>query len=239
MIFIKKELDKYNLINNLESILKLVSKFIDNYHKLPNLEFYEIFSQFYDIELEDQDYLNIINKFNRSHFEQIKELDTNLIYQESITTNYEQDCNYFTEKFKLLIKVATTKELEDKTYTKEEIINLTKNKQIYPLIIIKQKIQDKEITTCHNYEFIDCFIEKNYGKIDKNSKSFNEIMNYIRFNLKKNELFTRLKTYCFEIKKELNEIKDTLYGKNYKSYENFINYYNSTFKNKLRKNNTP
>ena len=119
----------------LEKELKLINKIINKYDKLDNNTKYKILEHFYEFYLKEDDFVDFINiKYNKN-FNKIKSISTTMEYQTVASEGHGRDFSWWTEKYKIGFKCATTEYfvLQKKSYSSKEILNLIEEGLIYPI----------------------------------------------------------------------------------------------------------
>lgn len=180
-----------------EKELKLVDKIVNKYNKLDNNTKYKILEHFYEFYLEETDLIEFINiKYNKN-FNKTKLIYTTMEYQTVSSEGHGRDFSWWTERYKIGFKCATTEEfiLENKAYSSKEILNLIEEGLIYPIYPKFKKI-NKFSKNKEDYTPVPCLSKDDLGIKEDD-------FGYILEEIKEEDIDTLTKL----IDKSLTEIK--------------------------------
>lgn len=199
------------------NMLKMITNFFQNQDTLTNEEYYNILINFYDFELEDEDYLDIVNIITKDNYNNIESIKTNQIYSDLEREGHGRDFSFWTVKYRLFIKAAIKDHVieENKEYTVEEIKELISENKIYPIIRYGIKCDDKEKVNTNSYIIdIETLANWNYRKVDVKTSYFNEVIELIKKKLNINKIYRDIKSYLLEFNnyiKQFDVYRDEYY----------------------------
>ena len=210
--------------------IEKVNYVLNNFDKFSKKDFYKMMCMFYDIELEDIDYLNYINKKTGEEFKKIIRIDTDVIHKNIESEGHGRDFSWWTVSSRLYLMVAVNCNIENngKFFTIDEIKKLVQDNKIYPLDYYYEKCDDRlyenrvknDIEYLIKYqvdrdnrqllvddEYFDFFIDDIIKFVDLN-KIFISIRRFIvNYRCR---LESYLEDYYFEDDNKKNEILDEI-----------------------------
>lgn len=219
-IYLKKNNIRFgydDATTQLENEIKLIDKTINKYEKLNNINKYKLLEHFYLFCVEDKDLTEFINiKYNKN-FNKIISISTKMEEQYIVTEGCGNNINWSMEKYRIIFRCATNDDfnLEDKKYSREEILNLIEQSKIYLIDYSSKKIKDfsedrekfKNVPSLISKEIK--FQKNIYGyalQLIKNEDK-NIIMELINRELNPSKLFNNLKIYTQNIINKIEELK--------------------------------
>ena len=124
---------KLEYLEDIKNDLIAIKKLIDsNFKDLPDEEFIKLVSNFYLIYIGKKDILNIISKVNNIEYNKIQKLNSTMTFKDIVSEGHGRDFSWWEETFQVIYIVATSYDLtlKEHYYSKEEIKQMVKNKQI-------------------------------------------------------------------------------------------------------------
>lgn len=199
-------------------MLKMITIFFQKQDTLTNEEYYKILSNFYDFELEDKDYLDIVNIITKDNYNNIVNIKTNQIYSDLEREGHGRDFSFWTVKYRLFIKAAIKDSVieDNKEYTVEELKELISETKIFPIIRYGIKCDDELKVNINNDVWdLETLANWNYRKVDAKTNYFNIIIELIKRKLSINKVYKDIKSYLLEFNnyiREFDEYKDEYYA---------------------------
>lgn len=200
--------DNYRTTDN-KKIIKDISLFLDEYRNISNNDFYRLLCIFYNISMDDKDYIDYINYKVNGNFDNIVKIETEVIDSYIDYEGHGRDFSWWTVKVRLCMKVAITGEIDNnKIYKIDEIKQLISDNKMYPVCYFYEKCDDR---LCANRikNDIDYLVKKEYGLLCVNDECFDYFMNNLRDRFEMEELFDEIRTYIVKEKMYLEyELRD-------------------------------
>lgn len=200
-------------------MLKMITNLFENYNTISDMEYYKILSNFYEFELEEKDYIEIVNILTENNYNKIINVKTNIIDWDVEREGTGRDFSWWTVKYRMLIKSVTKDGVieDNKEYTVKEIKELISSGEVYPIRKISLPCDD-ELKVNINDEFrkIDTLSKINYRKIDTKSDYFNIVVTLIKNKISLNKLYRDIKSYLLEFNNYLIQFRK--YDEEYYSY---------------------
>lgn len=225
--FIDEESFTYNgdrqNIKSSEKILKEISYFLEHCSNLTSRDYYKMICNFYDVRLENNDYIDYVKFKTGNQFDNIIKLETDVIDSYQHIEGFRKDLSWWTVKERLCLYVLVNDfEDTDKYFTIYEVKNLINENKVYPLCSFYQECDDRlyenRVKNDIEYiiktvdfgklnidmEFFDYFVKDVVNEID-----LNEIFMFIRKYLVSQKIYLEcyLKDCCFE---DYDEEKENL-----------------------------
>lgn len=208
---------------DIEDIVRKISYHLENYNNLSNEEYYKALSLYYDLVLEDKDYIDYINFKTGNKFDNIIKINTNVIDSYIESEGHGRDFSWWTVKVRLGLKLASSAPLEDKYYELGEIRKLIAENKIYPLCFFYEQCDD-DLRENKVQNDIDYLIKGEYGKLEINSEYFDFIINNIRKELTQEEILKTIRKYIIDLKLHLEcYINDCCYYEKVEMVKDVIN----------------
>lgn len=121
-------------LNKIKEDLLVINKIIEtNFKDLTNEEFFNLISNFYDIELESKEILSILSKINGIEYDKYQRLNSKMTFKYIESEGHGRTFDSWEEIKKIGWIVAVSKDLdidEEEHYSKEKIKEMALNKQI-------------------------------------------------------------------------------------------------------------
>ena len=182
--------------------------FFENYDRLTKRDYYNMICNFYDIRLEDNDYIDYINYKNNSNYDRVVSIATDVINKDIQREGHGRDFSWWTVSYRMYLKVAVLGELEnsDKFYTINEIKELIKNGKIYPIDWYVLECDDRLYENrCKND--IDYLVKCEYGRKDGqisiNDEYFDYFINKILGEIKIDDIFRNIRSFLVDSRNNL------------------------------------
>lgn len=221
------------ILRDLEAIKKVI---YINFNELSDKQFYDLISKFYSIYLSNEDILNIISQANNIVYDKFSKLNTKMVYKKIIN----DDTGFCKKTFKVSFIVATAKgvDLTSKDYSRFEIEQMIKNKQIISLgkigkqIVPKPNISYEQLKELNipeikldyeRYNYI--FSEVSYfdmikeGNTEFSKKAYKIAVSMLRKELNNKKVLNDCKQILLFINQNINELKKVVYDENDKYIE--------------------
>jgi len=213
-----------------DKILKQIKYFLDNYSKLTSREYYKMICNFYNIKLEDSDYIKYINYKTDNNFNRIIRIETDIIDAYRHVEGHGRDLSWWVVKNRLCLMIAVDSllEIEDKCFQFNEIKKLIQEEKIYPVdyfyeecdenlkinkikndldYLIKYDPKRRKGDLLINDEYFDYFMKDIFDKVD---------INYILISIRKYiisiklDLECKLLDCCFDYEDEIKLLIDEI-----------------------------
>ena len=138
---------------------------LNNYDRLSLKEFYKMICMFYDVKLEDSDYLNYINDSSDNKFDNVVNIETDVIHKHIESEGHGRDFSWWTVSYRLCLKTGVNCELEknDKYFTIDEVKKLIQDNKIFPIDYYYEKCDDRLYENRVDND-IKYLIEYKYGR---------------------------------------------------------------------------
>ena len=122
-------------VEELQEEIAMITKMIDGYEKATPEEKYALLNHFFDIRFTKGDQIKLINKILGTSFNTTVKLPTKMEIKDVASEGHGRDFSWWTVFYRILIEAAIIKgsEFEDRTYSREEILELIEQGIIYPL----------------------------------------------------------------------------------------------------------
>lgn len=185
-----------------------VRYFLENYDKLTNKDYYKMICNFYDIRLEDSDYIDYINYKTGNKFDRIIKLETDIINKDIESEGHGRDFSWWTVSYRLCLNVAVNCELEnsDKYFTMDEIKELIKDNKIYPINCFGEKCDDRLYANRVKND-IDYLIKFEYGRkngqLSINDEYFDYFIDKIISMIDVKEIFAGIRSFIISCRTNL------------------------------------
>lgn len=194
----------FNIIN------KLLEVDIDD---LSDEDFYKLLTKFYDINLDSDDYLEILSQYNDKKYVNYGIIPTNMTFYDIVSEGHGKNFSWWEEELQACYHVAYSDNFKidmDRLYTKDEIKELVSNKEI---VILKE--EDIPLTyndnfTYDKYEFIPSLnIDISYYSNNMSQfliNNFNLFGKILRKNFTNKKILSDIKKSMYVFKKEIEEV---------------------------------
>ena len=205
----------WNVDGNTEENLKIFKEFLRDYiiklkkivesdfDKLSDQELYTILNDVYDIQLDQNDYLFMLSKYNKKRYVGFISLPTTMLFKSIKSEGHGRNLDRWEQPYQVCYLVAISDTFEcdyNKTYSKEEIKELVDNKTI---ILLKRK--DKEA------DYYGSFAQGDYEQIPTlgiDVSNYTDNLN--QFVLDNFNLFGKLLRKKFTKARVLKDIKEII-----------------------------
>lgn len=114
-----------------------------DFKDIPDKTFYNLVSNFYSIYLTKGDILNIISRVNGIQYDKFEELNSRMVFKDIVREGHGRDLSWWEETFQVNYIVAVAKDFtidSNHNYSKEEIEEMAKNKQIVAIDLYSKDI---------------------------------------------------------------------------------------------------
>lgn len=104
-----------------------------DFKDIPDKTFYNLVSNFYLIYLNNGDILNIISRVKGIQYDRFEALNSRMVFKDIVREGHGRDFSWWEETFQVNYVVAVAKDFAidpNHNYSKEDIKEMTKNKQI-------------------------------------------------------------------------------------------------------------
>lgn len=245
MNIINKRKD-YNYDTNYQSedILKLNKLILEYFNKKNNMNthnLYKLINYFYDIKIEETDYLDYVNSTDKL-FSKIIEIPTEEVIQEMYSEGHGRDFSWWTENYQIIIKVLSNEFIPSKNeYTYDEIEKLIENGKIYPICRFCKKTSKPQNRFQNNIKYLLPYLAK---ELDPNDEYFNYMINKALSKIKLDNLINEIRIFITRLKLDSNikNMTNHIYGEdeigeinsNKKIADELINIYNKFSKEKIK-----
>lgn len=236
MIIKKKKVEDVENLDYNKNILDKIRYFLDNINNLSNIEYYKMLYNFYDIKLENKDYLDYINYKTNNNFTEVITLTTDYIDSILVSEGHGRDFSYWTVKYRLYLKVAVPNKKEDhnKTYTLKETKKLISENKMYPLNYFYKECDDNIKVNIQEKNDIEYLVKEDNGMININDEYFDYIITKLKNSIQPIDILMDIRKVLVSYKLELDyrlfnnhyDEEDYLKEKPDK-LNNIINYYNN------------
>lgn len=156
---------------------------------------------FYEIKLDDSDYINYINFKTGNEFNKVIKLETNVIDSYMHTEGHGKDFSWWMEKLRLCLSVAVNGQLEttNRYFTTDEIKELIKNNKIYPIYSFYEKCDDR-LHENKVEDDIKYLVNEEYGKMDIDDEYVDYFMDDVMGEVNLSEIFMIIMKYIINQK---------------------------------------
>lgn len=207
--------------------LKLINFFLHNYENMFNKLFLKIVLTFYNVSLEDEDYLEIIERITNQKYTKIINIKTNMTYSYLHTEGRGRDFSYWDVHKRVGLTVAVKDDFEEKdSYSREEILELQSKNELYPLEENSKEYYDADFTkepykriptlkgsifeAEQQFDLYNRFSEDyNLNFINVNGEYIDIIVDILRERISINDIFSTMKKY---VKNLLDDIYEMYFG---------------------------
>ena len=220
-------------------ISELINEYFTDKENMNIINLYKLLSYFYDIKIEDIDYLDYVNSSTNKHFTKIIDIPTEEVIQEMHSEGHGRDFSWWTQNYQVYIK-ALSNEFEPikEEYTSEEIKSLITKEQVCILYPYRKETK-KSIKNISN--IINNYLVKYSRKVLNADNEYFDYMVYKALSVIKTEnlineiriFITRLKIEStvidlqFEEESEIEKIKKAI-------ADELITLYNIKEKDKIK-----
>lgn len=206
------EYEREYIGENLKTLSKLIIEFLNKKDNFEIEELNKIINSFYEITLEEKDYLGYINAKQNIQYEKIIEIPTNIVTVDLQSEGHGRDFSWWTENYQRMICAATTEfKSEKEEYTLEEIEQLIESKIIYPIYPFGRKTDKKAFYKKDNIKYL----------LNYKSKEMTEDSEYFKYMVKKEletigyeEFIKQIKVFIINMKLNLDNYDDYYYEYN-------------------------
>lgn len=198
----KKEINKYvGIINDIcDSDIK----------KLTDEQFYKIILNFYDISFEEKDYLKYISKKTGEKYDWFTEIYTSMTFEDRASKGHGRTFEYWDQNYQVTFNVAVNEKydtagiLDEKVFSKDEIKEMVKNKDIVIVSSSSQEIDNFDFEK-ESYEKFSC-VDIDFDFYRLSAESFPIIISMLRKKLKRKKILDDLKTFLLNLQYEIEII---------------------------------
>ena len=198
--------DEYEEDDNLD--INKFKYFFENFDRLTKRDFYDMICNFYDIRLEDNDYIDYINHSNNNNYDRVVSIATDVINKDIQREGHGRDFSWWTVSYRMYLKISVLGELEnsDKFYTMDEIRKLIKEGKIYPIDWYVLECDDRLYENrCKND--VNYLIKPEYGRKDGqlsiNDEYFDYFIDKILGEIKIDDLFRNIRGFLVDSRNDL------------------------------------
>ena len=185
-----------------------VKYFFDNYDRLTKRDYYNMICNFYDIRLEDNDYIDYINYKYSSNYDRVISIATDVINKDIQREGHGRDFSWWTVSYRMYLKVAVFGELEnsDKFFTMDEIWELIKDSKIYPIDWYCEECDDRLYENrCKNDidYLVKCEYGRKVGQLSINDEYFDYFIDKILSEIKIDNIFNAIRDFLVDSRNDL------------------------------------
>ena len=184
-------------------IIRLKTIVESDFDKLSDQELYAMLNDVYDIQLDENDYLSMLSKYNNKRYVDFNILPTTMFFKSVKSEGHGKSLDMWEQLYQVCYLAAISDKFEcdyNKIYTKEEIKELVDNKTV---ILLKRK--DKEADHYGNFSQDDLEL---LPTLDVDIKDCSD--NLSKFVLNNINLFGQLLRKQFTKKRVLKDIKEII-----------------------------
>ena len=129
--------DNYQYIKEVKKDLEAIERLLDvDFKDLSDRDFYSLISNFYSVYLTKRDILGLASKVNGVLYDKFEKLNSRMTFKDMVTEGHGRDFSWWEETYQLEFLVMTSEDIKldsDYNYSKEEILEMIRNKQIVSL----------------------------------------------------------------------------------------------------------
>lgn len=228
MKIIEKNIDFDELKNkDILKISKLIIEFLNNKDCVSDNVLHEIIRFFYDIKLEDKDYVEYLNDKNNTFYNLVVSIPTNIVISDLHREGHGRDFSFWTQNYQVIVSALVNDfDVSKDEYTIDEIKSFIDSDVIYPLYSYGVKTSK------------DVFYRKNDIKylVDYQGKNLDENDEYFHFMINKMIRDIGIKTIIKKIKIFITSLKinSFIYDDYSEIVDSLVSVYNSSFDEKIK-----
>lgn len=211
---------------------KLIIEFLKNKENTKKEELYNLLSYFYDIKIDNTDYMEYVNSISEVEYTNIIEIPTNRIVIESGSEGHGRDFSWWTQNYQIFVKAFSSSFVPSKEeYTISEVESLAKDGTIYPIHPFGMRTKKKFINVS---DTIDYLTKYNGKKLEESDSYFDFMVNKAISNIGIKTLIEEIRLFIIKLKLDSVIDEDRYYGEKIETFDelssDLINIYNTNVK---------
>ncbi len=231
----KRQNYEYDTDYNNKDILiisKLIIEFLKNKENTNKKDIFDLLCYFYDIKIDNTDYLEYVNSIREVEYTSTVEIPTNKVVIESGSEGHGRDFSWWTQNYQICIKAFSSDFVVTKDeYTIEEVLEFCKSGEIYPIHPFGRKTKKKYNNISDNIDYLTKYVGK---KLESNDIYFDFMVDKALTNIGVKTLIEEIRLFIIKLK--LNSVidEDRYYGEKIETFDelssDLINIYNENVK---------
>lgn len=216
-------------------ISKLIIEFLKNKENTNKKDIFKLLSYFYDIKIDNSDYLEYVNSVSDVEYTSIVEIPTNKIVIESGSEGHGRDFSWWTQNYQIFVKAFSLDFIPSKDeYTISEVEELIKDGKIYPIHPFGKKTKKKFINVNDTINYLTKYVGK---KLDENDIYFDFMVDKALSNIGVKTVIEEIRLFITKLKLDSVINEDRCYDdEDFETYDelssDLIGIYNSNVKGK-------
>lgn len=200
---------------NIKKEIMMINRLLNsNLEKLSNRDFYNLISEFYDVTLEEDDYLDIISKMYNKKFTKFVEIGTYMTFEDIKSEKYGRKSDWWRQLYQIKYIVVVSEDIDikpDSIFKKADIKKLIKNNKIVIIerktVAINEKLKYNEKPVAFPMTKFNCSYSDDgmYGNIEDN-EYFPVIISILRKKFTKEKIIIDMKNYLRDLQLQINTI---------------------------------
>lgn len=180
---------------------KLILEFFSKKGNMDTCNLHKLINYFYDIKIEDADYLDYVNSHYK-FFSKIIEIPTEYVSQYLYSEGHGRDFSWWTENYQRIIKASSNEFTPSKDeYTYNEIKKLIENGEIYPIYPFGRKTSKSQNSCDDNIKYLVPYFSKELGP---DNEYFDYIINQALSKIKLENLMDEIRIFIIRLKLNSN-----------------------------------
>lgn len=213
-------------------ISKLIIEFLKNKENTNKEELYKLLLYFYDIKIDNTDYMEFVNSVSEIEYTTIVEIPTNRIVIDSGSEGHGRDFSWWTQNYQIFVKAFSSSFVPSKEeYTISEVEELAKSGVIYPIHPFGKKTKKKFINV---NDTIDYLTKYNGKVLEASDIYFDFMVNKAICNIGIKTLIEEIRLFITKLKLDSVIDEDRYYGEKIETFDelssDLINIYNANVK---------
>lgn len=151
--------------NQLNEYITLIQKLADsNFDKLSDKELLDLLCEFYNIRLEEEDYLEMFSMLYGHEYYYATLIPTTMVFEDRAEEGHRRSFDYWNQKYQVYYYAAISEDYDidaepGKVFTREEIIDLANN---HDIVLMREHIEP------YDRDEFDSFEEDEYDSVKTN-----------------------------------------------------------------------
>ena len=196
----KKDIYNYYKLENVYNICDLVVDYLTNKENININNLHKLINYFYDIIVEDNDYLEYFNNANNKNFTKIIDIPTEEVIQDMHSEGHGRDFSWWTQNYQIYVSALSDKFVPTKEeYTFDEIKELISQGQICALYRYR-----KETKKCQNIirDSFKCMVKYPKAKITEETEYYEYMVRKALLEITLENLINEIRVFIIRLKFE-------------------------------------